>query len=356
MRTIRSAALVASSLIVAASVATTAADESGPPPRQAAEACEPAAIPFDVEDIRLTGRWIASDGGIYYVRQVGESVWWLGMSDVAQAYGEVGRDFTNVGHGTLADGVVRAEFADVPRGNIWGNGDLSLQIEADPEGNLQARRLGGDFGAQIFRPCTPEVGLVSEFARPFTYQVPFGMGSLTWPGRPDQKVVVSADEIDAGLTFWIVGPGWGTVCSLPPGTPLPTDHSPEGILESLRAQPGLAVSDATEMTVDGRPALAVDITTATGAMGCNGDSYVRFWKQSGNEGGLSLGSTSRIVLLDVDGRTVAIEAWGGRTATWLPRAQEIDRLGPLPGGRGDRERSDRGTRRQRGAHRPRRRA
>ncbi len=321
MRAIRFAALASTVGIVM--TALPAAASEGSPPLQAAETCEPTAIPFDAEDIRLTGRWVASDGGIYYVRQVGDSVWWLGMSDVEQKYDEIGRDFTNVGHGTLNDGVLRAEFADVPRGNIWGNGELSFKVEADPEGDLQVRRLGGDFGAEIFRPCAPAVELVSEFVRPFTYEVPFGMGSITWPGTPDQKVVISSDEIDAGLTFWIVGPGWGTVCSLPPGTPVPSDHSPEGVLEHLRAQPDLEVSDAMEMTVDGRPALAVDITTATGAMGCNGDSYIRFWKQSGSEGGLGLGSTSRIVLLDVDGRTVAIEAWGGRTATWLPRAQEI---------------------------------
>ncbi len=245
------------------------------------------------------------------------------MSDVAQKYDEIGRDVTNVGRGTLSDGVVRAEFADVPRGNIRGNGDLTLKLEADGEGNLQARPLGGDVGPGIFRPCAPETPLVAEFARPFTYQVPFGMGSFTWPGTPDQKVVISADEPSAGLTVWVVGPGWATVCSVPPGTAIPTDHSPQGVLEYLRAHPDLVVSEATETTVDGRPAVAVDITTAEGATGCDGDGYVRFWKQSGNEGGIDVGGSSHLVLVDVDGATVAFEVWGSRDPEWRARAQEM---------------------------------
>ncbi len=320
VRTLRSA-IVAVTAFVLVSASAVAHDVL--PPRSPAEVCDPADIPFDPEDIRLTGRWAATDGGMYYVRQVGDTIWWNGMSDYAQKYGEIGRDFNNVGRGTLVGDSISAEFADVPRGNIWGNGNLSLRVESDAEGNLQVRRASGDFGGDIFRPCAPEVRAVTEFARPFTYQVPFGMGSVTWPGTPDQKVVMSAEEPDAGLTVWVVGPGWATVCSVPPGTPIPTDHSSESVLAYLRAHPDLEVSEATATTVDGRPALSVDITTADGASGCGGDGYVRFWKQSGFEGGLAVGASTHLVLLDVDGATVAFEVWDTRSSTWLPRAQEI---------------------------------
>jgi S-formylglutathione hydrolase FrmB len=319
VRTIRSIIIA---VIAVALLSVTAVAHDVSPPRSPAEVCDPAAIPFDPEDIHLTGRWAATDGGMYFVRQVGDTVWWNGMSDFAQKYGEIGRDFNNVGKGTLVDGTISAEFADVPRGNIWGNGHLSLKVEADAEGNLQVRRLSGDFGGDIFWPCA-EVRAVTEFARPFTYQVPFGMGSVTWPGTPDQKVVMSAEEPDAGLTIWVVGPGWATVCSVPPGTPIPTDHSPESVLEYLRAHPDLEVSEATASTVDGRPALSVDITTVDGATGCNGDRYVRFWKQSGFEGGLEVGASTHLVLVDVDGATLAFEIWDARSSTWLPRAQAI---------------------------------
>ena len=187
---------------------------AGPMPtmRPPAETCEPAKVPFDAGDVHLTGVWSADDGGVYYLRQVGDKVFWNGMSDFAQVDGEIGRDWNNVAMGTLDGLLLDVEFADVPRGNIYGNGTLSLRAMADPDGNLQLLRFSGDFGATTFTPCQPSVRTLSGFARPLSFTVPFGSASGFWPGVADLAAVWSQDVPDSGMTFWVVGPGWSRYC------------------------------------------------------------------------------------------------------------------------------------------------
>ena len=49
-------------------------------PAPVAVVCHPAKKPFDTPDLQLTGPWYADDGGIYYIRQLGNDIWWNGMS------------------------------------------------------------------------------------------------------------------------------------------------------------------------------------------------------------------------------------------------------------------------------------
>jgi hypothetical protein len=74
-------------------------------------------------DINLTGAWHGSDVGTYYVRQSGDTVWWLGLSR------DQGRSFANVFHGTMANGVVEGTWADVPMGfgGALSGGTLTFQ-------------------------------------------------------------------------------------------------------------------------------------------------------------------------------------------------------------------------------------
>lgn len=62
----------------------------------------------------LTGVWCADDGGTYYVRQIGDIVWWFGMSH------DQGRSFANVFSGTaVPDGtgtIIYGQLVDVPLG------------------------------------------------------------------------------------------------------------------------------------------------------------------------------------------------------------------------------------------------
>lgn len=71
----------------------------------------------------LNGIWKADDGGTYYVRQIGDDVWWLGMS------GDNGRSWTNVYKGKKIGNRVEGQWADVPRGHINGKGLLNFNIQ-----------------------------------------------------------------------------------------------------------------------------------------------------------------------------------------------------------------------------------
>jgi hypothetical protein len=78
----------------------------------------------DVNRRNLTGAWSADDAGTYYVRQIDEQVWWLGLSR------DEGRTFANVLRGTLQptpEGPqIVGRFVDVPLGRILNSGELTI--------------------------------------------------------------------------------------------------------------------------------------------------------------------------------------------------------------------------------------
>ena len=74
----------------------------------------------------LTGRWSCNDGGIYYIRQVGDELWWYGEHEDAHH----GRPtWSNVAHGKISDDMIYLEWADVPRGEDRGSGMIKLRID-----------------------------------------------------------------------------------------------------------------------------------------------------------------------------------------------------------------------------------
>lgn len=132
--------------------------ESPRPPAEVAARCDKAPKPFDPKKVDLTGPWSGDDGGIYYLRQVGSVVWWNGMSERAGSSSRLGRDWNNVGRGEVKALKIEVEWADVPRGQILGNGTLSLSIKDDGTGNVQIVKdseTGTGFGNNIWTPCTP---------------------------------------------------------------------------------------------------------------------------------------------------------------------------------------------------------
>jgi hypothetical protein len=99
----------------------------------------------------LSGVWAADDVGTYYVRQVGDTVWWLGLSH------DRGQTFANVFEGTiqrlipLGPGVtVQGDWADIPLGGLRGNGSLKLHgqpsLGTSPT-TLDKLSFTGGFGA-----------------------------------------------------------------------------------------------------------------------------------------------------------------------------------------------------------------
>ena len=74
----------------------------------------------------LTGAWAGSTGGVYYIRQVGDCVWWFGteLDDILP--GRTGQPgFANVAAGRLEGADLEVEYVDLPMGDVLGGGGLS---------------------------------------------------------------------------------------------------------------------------------------------------------------------------------------------------------------------------------------
>ena len=93
----------------------------------------------------VSGTYKGNDGGRYFVHQLGNVVWWAGLS------GDNGNTFTNVFRGVLLpNNHINGEWADVPRGATFSGGVLNLFVEAD--GSLQSLGATGGFGGSHWTP------------------------------------------------------------------------------------------------------------------------------------------------------------------------------------------------------------
>jgi hypothetical protein len=100
------------------------------------------------DDANLTGTWVCDDEGTYYLRQVGNTVWWLGKSK------DGGKSWTNVFRGTIKDNRIVGDWADVPQGESDGAGTLTLEIVLDGARVVELRKkrqVGDDFGGTSWR-------------------------------------------------------------------------------------------------------------------------------------------------------------------------------------------------------------
>ena len=94
--------------------------------------------------VDLTGKWRGNDGGAYFLRQVGNQVWWYGQS------GDGGGSWTNVFHGRIEGHQVLGTWADVPQGRVMNSGEMSLQVVA-PNLLRAVNRTGGFGGSEWSR-------------------------------------------------------------------------------------------------------------------------------------------------------------------------------------------------------------
>jgi hypothetical protein len=90
----------------------------------------------------LTGVWNCDDGGKYYVRQLGTTVWWYGETDPNTP------SWSNVMRGTISGNIINADWSDVPKGSIMQYGNLVIQIESN--NRLVATSRTGGFGGSVW--------------------------------------------------------------------------------------------------------------------------------------------------------------------------------------------------------------
>lgn len=88
------------------------------------------------EVFNLTGVWRSNDGGIYYVRQVGNQLWWYGQS------ADGGVKYSNVFRAIIVGDRATGEWADVPKGTNTNAGVLSIEIFS----NNRFVQKGSNFG------------------------------------------------------------------------------------------------------------------------------------------------------------------------------------------------------------------
>lgn len=93
--------------------------------------------------VNLNGLWQCDDGAVYYIRQIGNTVWWLGEDQTA-----VPPLFANVANGKIVakkgTKQVVLKWADVPKGSTANNGTLVLEIVTDPATGLTVlQKIGG---------------------------------------------------------------------------------------------------------------------------------------------------------------------------------------------------------------------
>lgn len=128
-----------SSFVAAQPIEVAACPIEGCPPQP--EPTEPPPSPQPT--IQLTGKWKADDGGTYYLRRVGNQVWWYGESSPTNP------GWSNVFVGTVQGNQISGSWADVPKGGSQGNGSMQLRIVSSKR--LEAiSKSGSGFLGQVW--------------------------------------------------------------------------------------------------------------------------------------------------------------------------------------------------------------
>lgn len=94
------------------------------------------------QTVNLTGRWRASDGGTYYLRQIGNELWWYGESP------NQGANWSNIFHAQIRGKQIAGKWVDVPKGKNGGAGEITLEIVSSNQ--LKAVKRTGGFGGSVW--------------------------------------------------------------------------------------------------------------------------------------------------------------------------------------------------------------
>lgn len=90
------------------------------------------------QQIDLTGLWNCDEGGLFYIRQIGDSVWWYGEQSSTNP------SWSNVAEGTISGNTIAMKWVDVPKGGTMNSGILVLNIISNTR--LTAIQRTGGFG------------------------------------------------------------------------------------------------------------------------------------------------------------------------------------------------------------------
>lgn len=101
--------------------------------------------------INISGKWSGNDGGDYYIRQIGNDIWWVG-TNIFHGIDATGT-FSNVFHGDRNGLDITGKWQDVPLGHTKGSGDISLSIDPSGEKITKKTSTGGFAGTEWTKAC-----------------------------------------------------------------------------------------------------------------------------------------------------------------------------------------------------------
>ena len=107
----------------------------------------------------LTGAWAGNDSGVYYIRQVGDCVWWFGTEVRDIELGPTNQHgFANVASGRIVGSQVDLEWVDVPLGYTVNGGGLTFIYDAERGELTLADQRGGrqPFGGTVLTRIQPD--------------------------------------------------------------------------------------------------------------------------------------------------------------------------------------------------------
>ena len=107
----------------------------------------------------LTGAWAGNDSGTYYIRQVGDCVWWFGTEVRDIELGPTSqRGFANVASGRIVGTQVDLEWVDVPLGYTVNGGGLTFIYDEERGELTLAEQRGGSlpFGGTVLTRIQPD--------------------------------------------------------------------------------------------------------------------------------------------------------------------------------------------------------
>jgi hypothetical protein len=96
--------------------------------------------------LNLTGVWTCDDKGTYYMRQIGNKLWWYGEDR------QTNPTFSNVARGTINGNIINLEVADVPKGKSSISDNLTLK--AFPNNKLVIQEMTGKFNGSVWKKNT----------------------------------------------------------------------------------------------------------------------------------------------------------------------------------------------------------
>jgi Membrane dipeptidase (Peptidase family M19) len=144
----------------------------------------------------LKGYYEGDDGGAYFVRQIGDKVYWFGEGPNGA--------WANVLMGTINGKTITARFWDVPKGRTQGAGEITFSISADGA-TLTKVSASVPFGTRSLKLAANPPELRSR-PQGFTDSTPTLTG--VWGGDDYETYYVR--ETPAGDVVWISESGlWG---------------------------------------------------------------------------------------------------------------------------------------------------